>query len=345
MPSKKSAKTGTPASKVAAKADTEKTAVVASASETRATRKIDKRRLKDAFRLRRAKVSQPRPDGIRKLPAAWRLFVQAIKIPARHWEIFGGIVAIYAVINALLIGGLSQSSDLQTLKEGFNEAFSGQFAKLFTGLALFGTLVEEGAGTASAGVASAYQTMLLVVISLAIIWSLRQVYAAHAIRVRDAFYQGMRPLVQYLAVLLVVGIQCLPAAAGGILFATLVGGGILQQPIEIIAMAAVLLALLAVSVFMLCSSLFAPYIVTLPDMTPMAALRSAKDIVRYRRASVLLKLLFLPLALLIVAAVIMVPVSLLLTPVAPVVFFVLTILGLLVSHSYMYAVYRELIAD
>ncbi len=335
MPSKKTATTSKAASKSGAK-----TEVQSSVSSG-----MNRQRLKNAFRLRKASTSKPvRPANLRKLPAAWRLFIQACKVPARHWEIFGGIVAIYAVINALLIGGLSQSSDLQTLKEGFNEAFSGQFAKLFTGLALFGTLVEEGAGTAATGVASAYQTMLLLIISLAVIWSLRQVYAAHSIRVRDAFYQGMRPLVQFLGVMLVVGLQCLPAVAGGILFATLVGGGILQQTLEITLMAVVLFLLLAFSVYMLCSSLFALYIVTLPDMTPIAALRSAKDIVRYRRASVLLKLLFLPLALLLVAALVMVPVSLLLTPVAPVAFFILTILGLLVVHSYMYAVYRELIA-
>ncbi len=39
------------------------------------------------------------------------------------------------------------------------------------------------------------------------------------------------------------------------------------------------------------SSLFALYIVTLPDMTPMKALRSARELARYRRWTVLRKIL------------------------------------------------------
>jgi len=52
----------------------------------------------------------------------------------------------------------------------------------------------------------------------------------------------------------------------------------------------------------------------------------------------------LPFALITIAAVIMVPIIMLLTPVAVVFFFVLTIVGLAIVHSYMYGLYRELIA-
>ena len=94
---------------------------------------------------------------------------------------------------------------------------------------------------------------------------------------------------------------------------------------------------------MIMASLFALYIVTLPDMTPWKSLQSAKEIVHGRRGRVFLKLLFLPLALIVCAGVIMIPLSLLLTPIAPYVFFVLTIVAIGLVHSYMYAVYRELI--
>jgi hypothetical protein len=94
---------------------------------------------------------------------------------------------------------------------------------------------------------------------------------------------------------------------------------------------------------MLSATVFAPYIVTLPGMAPWQAVKSSKDIVRGRRGNILLKLFFLPVGLLVVSAVIMVPLTLLLTPIAAVVYFVLTIAGILVVHSYMYALYRELI--
>ena len=64
--------------------------------------------------------------------------------------------------------------------------------------------------------------------------------------------------------------------------------------------------------------MFALYIVTLPDMTPMKALRSARELVRYRRWTVLRKVLFLPLMLLVVAAIIMVPIIILADAAGPV---------------------------
>jgi hypothetical protein len=94
---------------------------------------------------------------------------------------------------------------------------------------------------------------------------------------------------------------------------------------------------------MVSSSIFALYIVTLPDVTPMQALRSARELVRYRRWSIARKVLFLPVSLLVIAAVIMVPVILLVTPASEWVFFILSMLSIAVIHSYMYSLYRELL--
>jgi hypothetical protein len=96
---------------------------------------------------------------------------------------------------------------------------------------------------------------------------------------------------------------------------------------------------------MISSSLFALYIVTLPDMTPMKALRSARELVRHRRWTVLRKILCLPLILLVAGAVIMLPIIIVLTPLAQWVFFLLTMLALVAAHAYMYTLYRELLNE
>ena len=67
------------------------------------------------------------------------------------------------------------------------------------------------------------------------------------------------------------------------------------------------------SLYMICSSLFALYIVTLPNVTPMKALRSARQLVLHRRFLVLRKILFMPLALLVLGAIIMIPLIIFLT--------------------------------
>ena len=57
------------------------------------------------------------------------------------------------------------------------------------------------------------------------------------------------------------------------------------------------------------------------------------------------KLLFLPILLVVVAAVVMLPIIVWLTPLAQWVFFVLTLFAIAAVHSYVYGLYRELLND
>lgn len=279
-----------------------------------------------------------------KLPNAFRILRQAGGIFFKHWEVFGGVLLIYALLNIVLIGGINGGGDLQAIKDGLGEVFTGQLGKLSTGLTLFTFLVTTGTGTTASGVASAYQTMLLVMVSLVLIWVFRQLYAGHTVRIRDGFYRGMHPLVPFIVVLFWIGLQLLPALTGAFLYQSLVSGGILTVLWHQVIACGVSFVLVGVTVYWLCSSLFALYVVTLPEMTPWAAIKSAKEIVKFRRANVLRKLLFLVVAIFILAALVMVPIALFATAAAIPVFFVLTVITVGLVHSYCYALYRELIA-
>src|SRR5581483_10553725 len=90
------------------------------------------------------------------------------------------------------------------------------------------------------------------------------------------------------------------------------------------------LAILAVwSFYMVSASVFGLYIVTLPDMQPRQALRSARDLVRFRRFAIIRRVFFMPLFLLAVIGLIIVPLILYAQPVVPAVFYVLSMLAIL----------------
>jgi hypothetical protein len=299
----------------------------------------------DSYKSKRLKRKAGRAEVRKtKLPNAFKLFRQSGKLIIDHWEVFGGVLLIYGLLNFVLIGGANGGSDLQSIKDSLGDVFTGQFSKLSTGLTLFTFLVTTGTGTTASGVTSAYQTILLIIVSLVLIWVCRQLYAGHKVRIRDGYYRGMHPLVPFVLVLLCVSLQLLPALVGGFLYASLVANGILTVLWEQLVLLAVVLALVSLSIYWVCSSVFALYIVTLPEMTPLKALRSARDVVRFRRASILRKLLLLPVAVLVAAGMIMVPVALFATAAAIPVFFVLTVIGVGFVHSYLYSLYRELIA-
>lgn len=278
------------------------------------------------------------------LPNVWRLSRQAAAALWNHKKLFIGLTIIYGLLNLVLVQGLASNTDVSGLKNEFNQVFKGNLGQVATSLSIFATLVGS-AGNGSSDTAGAYQLFLVLLASLAIIWALRQTQAGAVIRVRDAYYKGIYPLVPFILVLLVIGLQLLPLIIGTGLYSLVITNGIATVAAEKIcwALLAILLALL--SFYMISSSLFALYIVTLPDMTPMKALRSARELVRFRRWTVLRKVLFLPVALLVAAAIIMVPIIIFLTPVAQWVFFILTMLALVAVHSYMYSLYRELLNE
>lgn len=274
------------------------------------------------------------------------MFWRALGLLRRHWLLFVGIVAVYAVLDILLVRGFGSGMNLTSAKSTLDHLFTGQVAQLTAGFSLFVLLVSSGnSGTSGAkdAAGSGYQLILILVMSLAIIWTLRQLYAGARVRVRDGFYRGMSQLVPFVLVLLVVGLQLIPVVLGMWLYNIVANNGIAALGVEK-ALWAIAMSLLALtSLYMITSSLFALYIATLPDMTPLKALRSARQLVRYRRWTVMRKVVFLPLALLVMAAVVMIPLILFVTPVASWAFFALTLVGLPIIHGYMYALYRELI--
>lgn len=260
----------------------------------------------------------------------------------QHWKIFGGITLVYLLLTLLLVSGFGSRLDVPELKTELQNIFTGSTADLTTGLTLFGLLLGTTNAAASEG-GAAYQSMIIIMISLAVIWTLRQVMASQPASVRDAFYKGMYPLVPFVLILLIMGLQLIPFFIGTVMYTAAGSAGVASTLLEQVIWGTLLFLLTLVSLYMLTSSVLALYIVTLPNMRPLAALRSARGLVRHRRWTVMRKILFLPVILLVIGAVITVPLVLFAAPIAHWVFLVLTMSALVVSHAYIYSLYRELL--
>lgn len=302
----------------------------------KAPRKIKKPKYQ-SFRLQKRIA----PQGT-KLPSAFALMRQSLMTLRQNWKVFGMIVVLYAVVNFVVVKGFSAGINVSDVKETLSTMFDGRAGSLLSGLSLFVYMIGTS-GTDSTGTAGAYQFTWMIVVSLAIIWGLRQAHANKRFTVRDAFYGGMYPFIPFILVLLVVALQFLPAILGGILYTSIVSGGIAATAIESLLWGLIFAILIVVSLYMLTAAIFALYIVCLPDMRPMKALRSARELVVTRRWTVVRKLAFLPLFLLIAGAIIVVPFIIFAAPVASWVFFIVSMLSLAVLHSYLYTVYRSLL--
>lgn len=283
--------------------------------------------------LRRPRQATP----TKKLPNVLRLTKKSVTLLWDNRRLFLGIVAVHALLNILLAQAFKGIINLTPVKDVIGAGSLEDGVKLFT-------VLLEAVNEASAGAVGVIQTSLFIITSLAVVWTLRQIMAGEKVRIRDGFYKGMYPLVPVLLIVGVIFLEFIPFAIGGFIYGTVVSNGIATNFIELIPWALLYFASLLITLYLLTTSVIALYIATLPDMTPLKALRSAKQLVQYRRWAVLRKLVFLPFALLIVTFVIMVPMLLWLTPFAPWAFFLMSMLGIVVVHAYIYTLYRELLA-
>lgn len=276
------------------------------------------------------------------LPKARLLFAGACKQLWQHKRLFGGIVIIYGLFNLILVRGLAGSNDLSTLKSALDSVFKGFSGKLAETATSF-TYLLASSGSGSTSTSGIYQSILIVICSLAFIWGLRQVLAKNEVRIRDSFYQGMYPLIPFLLMFVLLGVQLLPLGIGASLYSQIVTNGIAVHIWEKVLFILIFAGLGLWSLRMITASIFAMYIATLPDMTPLRAYRSAKQLVYGRRLLIWRKLIFLPVILLLLAAVIELPLILFLTPIAEWMFFVLSMVALPVAHGYLYNLYREML--
>jgi len=313
-------------------------APAASSSTENKPRRLKVPKYKSFALQKRIKRPAPAP-----LPGSFQLFRTALGTLKRNWKLFVSVALIFGFFNLVLVTGFTVV-DLRQAKESFGDALHGQLlGQLTSGVSLFLYMLGSAGDTSSSPAAGVYRLVLGIILSLALIWMLRQLYAGNKVRLRDAFYQGMYPLIPFVLVLLVLGLQLIPTAAGIVLYSTVMANGIAISVVEQILWSLILVLLMLWSIYMLCSSLFALFIVSLPNMMPMAALRSARQLVLHRRWTLVRKVFFLPVALLVVTAVIMTPLVLFATAVAPWVFLVLSTLFLPIIYSYLYALYRSLL--
>ena len=289
-----------------------------------------------SFRLeKRIKHSGP------VLPSARKILVSSIKHILEHKKLYLGIALVYMIVTIVLVRGFVFTSDLSIAKESIEELLKGATGKAAASLTVFGILL--GSNNPASQVAGLYQAIIIVITSLAFIWALRQTHAGETITVKDAFYKSTYPLIPFVIVLLFIGLQLLPIVAANFLYSATVGSGVAVSAIEVLLWVLLSFLLVLWSLYMVTSSAFALYISTLPDMTPRRAIKSAKALVQYRRWTVMRKVIFIPVVLLLITALIEIPIILFITPLAETVFLILTGIGVVVFHSYMYLLYRELL--
>jgi hypothetical protein len=302
-----------------------KTATSKTASKKGAVTARTRRATKAQIKQKNKKLVRSRQS----LAGSFRLTQHTFMFIKKHWRPLGGIVLVYTLLNLFLASGFigNTSSIMRDFEGGkFSDALSG-----------YSSILSAGSGQATT-----MQTILLIIESLVIIWALRHLFSGEKINVKHAYYHASGPMVPFVIVLFVIVLQLLPLTFGSLVLAIVlssIAGNSLVETISTL----IFVALAFWSLYMVCSSVFALYIVTLPNMQPREALRSARNLVHFRRWHVVRRLLFLPLSLIIFIGIFIVPLILLAKFLVVPTFFTLSMLSILYAHTYLYTLYKGLL--
>lgn len=290
-----------------------------------------------SFKLHKS-IKHPGP----KLPSWWQLLKKSWALMIANKKAILIFVIVYGLLNLLLVRGLSSTVDIEGLKESFDQIVGDESSGLATGFTAFGVLINAST-QGSSEIAQVYQTFLLIIASLALIWLFRQQQAGNSVTMKMAFYRGMYPLIPFTLILMVIGLQLIPALIGNFLFTTVMSGGLAVGGLEQTLWLLFFVMTLLLSLYMITSSSIALYVVTLPEMTPMIALRKARELVKYRRFAVLLRAFAIIIVILALLFVIVLPIIFIAPALAEWMFYAITVLVIPLVHGYMFSLYRELL--
>lgn len=279
--------------------------------------------------------------GDKAFPSVIELVKRTATLLGQHRRLLFGITLVYGALYLVLVDGLGGGASVPTLKATIVSSLNGHISSVAASALVFSQLISTGG--AGGNSAPAYQFLLMIIASLAMIWALRQLIAGNTdIGIRDAYYRGMYPLVPFMIIVALLGVQLIPLIIGSSLYTLVISHSIAVGVFEIGFFAAIFAGLGLITLYLFSSTVMALYIVTLPDMSPSAALQEAKRLVRHRRAMVFRKVAFLPVVMFLIAVAVMMPAILFAPGIAQWLFFLITISAVLIVHSYMYTLYLEL---
>lgn len=274
----------------------------------------------------------------------------------QHKKTFGVIALVFSLLTVLLVGIASQQNYTELrdgLAQASTDAYGGDGTALVRVVALFGVAISGGLNVAPTEGQQIFGGLLLLFAWLSVVWLLRHMLAGHRVVARDGIYSSGAPIIPTFLVALVILVQLLPIGLALIGYVAAENSGLLIDNGLLAALLGIIATLLAVvSLYWITSSIIALVVVTLPGMYPLAALKTAGDLVVGRRIRVLLRLLWLTFLILIVWAAALVPLLLIdnllevnALAIVPVTVLILGAVSVVFSAAYVYLLYRKLVDD
>ena len=245
-----------------------------------------KKRKYHSFKLE--KRLQPEP---REVPTSWRLTKQSVQFFLKYFWVFFGAMLLQFAVYMLFVHGPTDFN-LTNVQETIKSFFGNDTHSAASTFALLGTVI--GAQTQRSG-AAAFNFVIYLSMSLAYIWMIRALSSKKPFRLRDAFYNGMTPVIPVIIILLTISVQLLPFTIASYIYTVGRTQGVFISGLEDLVFFLIALACGLLSFCWITPSVIAIYGVTLPNMYPLHTITLTRQIIKYRRLQVFRRVIALPI--------------------------------------------------
>ena len=293
-----------------------------------------------SFRLSRRIKSR----DIKTLPRSSELWKETLRFIWIHKKQFVVFLMIYSFAYAALVKGTSGFTfDMEYVKEELFIATSGNIEAIISFITIYASLISSLTATADE-ISNFYQTLIYVLFSLALIWLIRKQHSRiRNVTVKQSFYSGMTPLIPFLGVILILVLEMLPVVFGTTLLSSAYESDAIRSNTDILIFSIVFILTFILSVYLLAGSIFALYIVTIPGVGPLVAVRSSLQLLRIHRWRILLRVVRFYFELILLGFIAILPFIIWLPRYAEIAFFIMGSLSFGIMHVYMYKLYKSIL--
>ena len=237
--------------------------------------------------------------------------MKTFKLIFKNWKLFLPLLVLSAVLAVLLIGLMNENTfkqfqsvlDETTKQMGYENV--GYLAR--ASLLLLATITTGGLTTTAKDTDAVFIVIILLIIWLATVYILRHRLAGHKLKLRDALYNSMTPLLSTFAVFAIAILQCIPIFILIIVHSAAVQTDFLATPFYALMYFIFAAVMITLSSYLLSSTLIALVAVTAPGLYPMQAIHTASDLMMGRRIKFIIRVIAMLVTLVIIWVMVMIP--------------------------------------
>jgi len=232
----------------------------------------------------------------------------------KNWKLFFGLIATTMIFGIAFVGLLNQST-IDTLKSSADSIFQEYYPDrpsefLKASFILVSTVTTGGISQSLSGDQNLILIFLFVSIWLVTIYLLRQILAKKKTTLKKGLYNAFAPLLSSFVVFLTILLELVPIFLLIIFYSAALKTDFLSTPFYALIFLVFAILLIALSCYLVSSSIIALAAVSVPGTYPKDALRATNDLMFRRRSQFIIRLVFLGLILIFNFSIVLLPIIL-----------------------------------